>query len=94
MAELLTPEHFLPHVEKVFRIKDGGHALTLMQVEVLDLKGVPRQAFNLIFSGPPGDVLREGLYTLQVERGPEFELYVMPIHTPVPGKQHYQAVFN
>jgi hypothetical protein len=94
MTEPLTPEHFLPHVEKVFRVKDDGHALTLMQVEVLYFKGVPRQAFSLIFSGPPGDVLREGLHTLQVERGPEFELYVMPIHTPVPGKQHYQAVFN
>ena len=94
MTELLTPEHFLPHVEKVFRVKDDEHALTLMQVEVLDIKGGSRQPFTLIFSGPPGDVLREGRYTLQVERGPEFELYVMPVHTPVPGQQHYQAAFN
>jgi hypothetical protein len=94
MTELLTAEHFLPHVEKVFRVKDGAHTLTLAKVELLDLKGGPRQAFNLIFSGPPGDVLREGLYTFQVERGPEFEFYVMPIHTPVPGQQDYQAAFN
>jgi Domain of unknown function (DUF6916) len=56
--------------------------------------GTLHQAFNLIFSGPPGDVLREGLYTFQVERGPEFEFYVMPIHTPAPGQQDYQAAFN
>lgn len=94
MAEILTPEHFLPHVKKVFRVKDGRHALTLAQVEVSASTGGPRQGFNLIFSGPPGDVLREGLYTLQVERGPEVELYVMPIHTPTPGQQDYQALFN
>jgi hypothetical protein len=94
MFEVLTPEHFLPHVGKVFRVKDGRHALTLSQVEVSDAKGGQRQAFNLIFSGPPREVLREGLYTLQVERGPEFELYVMPIHTPTPGQQDYQALFN
>jgi hypothetical protein len=94
MAETLTPEHFLSHVQKVFRLKSGRHALTLARIELSDFKGGQRQAFNLIFSGPPGDVLSEGLYTLQVENGPEFELYVIPIHTPIPGRQDYQAAFN
>jgi len=94
MAENLTAEHFQPHVKKVFRVKDGRHALTLAHIETSISKGGPREAFNLIFSGPPGDVLREGLYTLQVEGGPEFELHVMPIHTPTPERQDYQALFN
>jgi hypothetical protein len=94
MVELLTPEHFLPHVEKVFRVKGGRHALTLAQVEVSGVKGGERQSFNLIFSGPPGDVLAEGMYMLEVADGPQFELYVMPIYTPEPGRQNYQSAFN
>jgi hypothetical protein len=94
MAEIMTPQHFMPHVEKAFRVKGGHHAFTLAQVEVSGEKGGPRQSFNLIFSGPPGDVLPEGLYMLEVADGPQFELYVMPIHTPDPGRQNYQSAFN
>jgi hypothetical protein len=94
VAENLRAEHFQPHEQKIFRVKGGRHALKLAHVEVLAIKGGQRHAFNLIFTGPPGDVLREGLYVLQVENGPEFELYVMPIHTPSPGQQDYQALFN
>jgi hypothetical protein len=99
MAEQLTPEHFLPHVNKVFGVRGGRHVLTLSSVETLQpraaaLPGAVPQPFNLIFSGPPGDVLHEGLYTLDVENGPHFDLYVIPIHTPAPGRQDYQAAFN
>jgi hypothetical protein len=97
MADLLTPEHFLPHVSKVFRVKDGRHALTLVAVEGRKLEEgewAPREPFNLIFRGPPGDVLPEGLYIVETEDGASFELYVNPVHTPFPGRQDYQAAFN
>jgi hypothetical protein len=99
MAEPLTPEHFLPHVDKTFRVKDGQHAFRLARVDVHKLSAheagqAPRQPFTLIFSGPPGNVLREGSYTMEVDEGPQFELYVMPVHTPSPGRQDYQAAFN
>jgi hypothetical protein len=57
-------------------------------------KGAPRPPFTLIFSGPPGDVLGEGLYALELEDGPSFDLYVMPIRTPLLGRQDYQVVIN
>jgi hypothetical protein len=99
MDEPLTAEHFLPHVDKLFRVKDGRHALRLARVEVhkrgeKEAQYRARQPFNLIFSGPSGDVLREGLYVFEVEGGPQFELYVMPVHTPERGRQDYQALFN
>ncbi|HEX8663400.1 MAG TPA: hypothetical protein VF744_05160 [Beijerinckiaceae bacterium] len=99
MAEQLTPQHFLPHVQKVFRVEGGRHALTLTVVEQRRLEdheaGVDfREPFNLIFRGPPGDVLSEGMYRLAVEDGPSFELYVMPVHTPARDRQNYQASFN
>src|SRR3954468_1357354 len=99
MSELFSPEHFLPHVEKIFRVQGSHHVLTLARVETRrreewELEMGDRDPFNLIFRGPAGDVLREGLYTLAVEDGPSFELYVIPIHTPSRDRQNYQAAFN
>jgi hypothetical protein len=99
MTEQLTPAHFRPHVEKVFRVQDGRHRLTLAELQTFSLTDaqraiVPREPFNLIFHGPSGDILREGLYLFETDGGAAFELYVMPIQTHVRGRQDYQAVFN
>jgi uncharacterized protein DUF6916 len=99
MDQPLTADHFLPHVGQVFRVKGGRHALTLSGVEVLPLaerqaKALPRQQFTVIFAGPHGDVLREGLHVLECGGGPAFELYLMPIQTFARDRQDYQAVFN
>ena len=99
MAEPLTPETFLPHVDKLFRVKGGRYALTLSQVDARPMEAweatiVRHQAFTLIFGGPPGDVLREGLYVLEVEGGPAYELYVIPVQTLARDRQDYQVVFN
>jgi hypothetical protein len=102
MSELLTlvPDDFTPHVGKVFHARNTSHALTLTRVEQRQLAewenrelGL-RQPFNLIFRGPPGDVLAEGMYTMDVEGGPSFELYMIPIHTPQRDRQNYQSAFN
>ncbi|MBV8568832.1 MAG: hypothetical protein JO366_12750 [Methylobacteriaceae bacterium] len=96
MPEQLTAEHFLPHVDKVFRVLGGAHALTLVQVDALPLQPNvgQRRPFTLIFRGPPGNVLREGLYTMEVDAGPAFDLYIIPVYTPARDRQDYQAVFN
>lgn len=99
MAEPLTPETFQPHIDKLFRVKDWQHALTLTSVEIRHLLPHERavlqhQAFTLIFRGPPGEVLPDGLYTLEAEGGPAFELYVIPIQTMSRDRQDYQVVFN
>ena len=97
MDEPLTADHFAPHIDKVFRVKDGAHALVLTQIDRIEQwKPGPgqRRPFILIFRGDPGNVLMEGLYTLEVEDGPAFELYVMPIQTSARDRQDYQAAFN
>jgi hypothetical protein len=38
--------------------------------------------------------LREGLYVLEVEGGPAFQLYVIPVQTLARDRQDYQVVFN
>jgi hypothetical protein len=99
MTEQLTAEHFRPHVTKVFHVRGGRHSLTLTALEAFDLSEAQRQLlsrppFTLIFAGPPGDVLPEGEYAFEVEGGPAFEFYVMPIHTAARDRQDYQAAFN
>lgn len=96
MTEPLTHEHFEPHLHKDFRF-GGAIALRLTQIEVKPdppLPGLAYKAFTLIFTGPPGKVLPEGFYAAEVEGGPRFEFYIMPIHTPARDRQEYQAVFN
>lgn len=98
MAEQATHEDFRPHLSKTFRVRGGQHALVLRHVEEFSgglASGQNRRSsFALIFSGPAGDVLREGIYAFEVDGGLSFEFHIMPIHTPVPDHQEYQAIFN
>src|SRR5262245_53106665 len=94
-----TLEHILAHVNKTCLVKGRAHAPTPERVERRRVEDRDngeglRQPYNPVFHGPTGNVLREGLYTLEDEDGPEFELYVIPIHTPVRDRQNYQAAFN
>jgi hypothetical protein len=99
MDEPLKAELFIPHVGKVLRVRGGRHALTLTDVELHPRQEaqatlMSRQPFTLILAGPPGDVLREGFYSLEIDDGPTFELYVMPIQTFAAGRQEYQVAVN
>jgi len=97
MIGLLQHDDFAPYVDKLFRFEGRHYALRLAAVDVSDRLNVPdgqRQPFILIFHGPRGDVMPEGLYAAEVEGGASFELYVIPIHTVAPDRQDYQAAFN
>jgi hypothetical protein len=94
MAERPTPETFQPFVGQTFKIGDGRYAFELANIEVgAEQSGWGFRPFTLIFQGPPGDVLPEGMYALAADGGAGFDLYLMPIHTPAPGRQDYQSVF-
>lgn len=96
MDELLTLEHFTPHVGKLVRFRDTDFAFPIDRIE----GGKPppgwlRVPFLVIFRGPrDGRVLPEGFYVCEIEGGPTYDMYVAPIHTPAPGSQEYQAAFN
>lgn len=94
----LTADAFAPHVGTSFRVEGGRHMLSLSEVERFENQpghGDPAfRPFTLIFSGPPGDVLAEGMHTIIREDGTAYDLYLIPVHTPAPGRQDYQAVFN
>jgi hypothetical protein len=94
----LTADTFAPHLGTSFRVEGGHHVLSLREVERLASQpghGDPAfEPFVLIFSGPPGDVLAEGMHTIGREDGTAYDLYLIPVHTPARERQDYQAVFN
>ena len=81
-------EDFTPHTGKLFQPEGGSFGLVLERVELA------APGFNLLFRGPTGTILPEGLHHFTLEDGDSFTFHLMPIHTPLPGHQDYQAVFN
>lgn len=95
----LTADLFDGHLGQAFHVGEADLTLVLTAVERVAMQAweaeiAPRAPFTLVFRGPPGVVLREGLRTLEVEGGPAYDLYIIPTHTPSTAHQNYQAVFN
>ena len=91
----LTADLFARHLGQTFQVGGGRHALTLTKIETSPKEAwQARAAFLLLFSGPTGDVVAEGMRTITLDDGTAYDLYLIPIHTPAPGRQDYQAVFN
>lgn len=98
MEEFLQLEDFKPHVGKIFRFKGTRFAFPLDRISS-DRKRLPkwakRRPFTLIFSGPrEHEHLPEGMHECEIEGGPTYAIYVMPIQTMQPDRQEYQAIFN
>ena len=97
MSRVLTAEDFIAHVGKTVTPKGQHRALTLVSVDTEPRpgrNGPTREPFTLILRGARDDVLPEGLYDVAVQNGPEFALYIIPIHTVARDRQNYQVVFN
>lgn len=100
MALELTADLFEGHVGRTFSIEGDPRSVVLTGVERRPLQASEAGTqvggpFTLVFSGPPRDVLAEGIRTLRTETEDQaFDLYLMPVHTPAPDRQDYQAVFN
>ena len=97
MVEPLRDADFAPHVGKQFRFAGVPVTLRLASIDVRPggaMPGAARAPFTLIFHGPVGEILPEGLHRAEIQDGPTLEFYLMPIHTVAAGRQEYQAVFN
>jgi hypothetical protein len=95
--DILTTEHFKPHVGKVVRFRGTPFSLTLERIEGRDEPpppGFQRAPFLVIFRGPRDAVIPTGTYECEIEAGPTYSLYVMPIHTAEREWQEYQSAFN
>lgn len=105
MADQPTHEDFQLHLNKAFQVKGLPFSFALSKVELPPVSPQEMQArkaaklhrtqpFTLIFTAPSDKLLNPGAYTICAEGAPDFEVYLIPIRTLVPGMQDYQAVFN
>jgi hypothetical protein len=97
MVDILRHEDFVPHLDKLFSFNGWHGTLRLDHIDQPRHAGNLNQSrtpFTLIFHGTHGNILPEGLYIATVDGATNFEIYVMPIHTPAADRQEYQAVFN
>ena len=83
---------FTPFLDQTFHI--GPADLVLSAAVDRTAPGADFASFTLIFAGPREPVLPEGSYAAHVAGGPDWELYIMPIHTHDRTRQEYQVVFN
>jgi hypothetical protein len=96
-VEVLTAESFEPHVGKTVLLDGTGKELRMDRIEKQGASpGTPREPFIVIFSAPRDQqhFVPEGTYECRVENGPSWTLYLIPVNTPVGGRQEYQASFN
>ncbi len=93
--EELHQEGFTEYIDSEFRVMDhpsGEFALRL--VEVNDRMTTPRQEiFSLLFHGPAGFFLPQGIYRLKHGDLGELDLFLVPVGQDQQGFQ-YEAVFN
>jgi hypothetical protein len=93
-VEILTAAHFAPYRGGAFQVEGWPHPLLLREIHESPGGAGFRAPFNLVFQGPRHDLLAEGLRRMAAVDGPAFELYLMPVSTPEPDRQDYQAAFN
>jgi hypothetical protein len=97
MTILSQHQDFARFIGKRFECANQQVVLQLVSIEVKPryvVAGSERTPFLLIFHGPVGQVLPEGMFRTSIEDGPVTDIYIMPIHTVAPDRQEYQAVFN
>ena len=98
MSDRLELATFEPCVGEAFRIEgDEGPALELTLAEAKTGPWQPEEgstfAFELIFRGPAGPVLRQATYRMTHATLGSLDIFIVPIKTGADGTI-YQAVFS
>jgi hypothetical protein len=97
MTALSQHQEFAPFVGRRFDFEGQRVVLHLVSIDLKPsyfIAQTQHTPFTLIFHGPAGDVLPEGMFRAHIETGPVTDIYIMPTHTVVADRQEYQAVFN
>lgn len=96
-ADEMTIEHFQPYEGRNVFLKDFDFTLKLTSVEGGEhppQPGFTRKPFLIVLSGPKQPLVRPGSYMCEIEGGPTYELFLLPIHTVATDRQDYQSVFG
>ena len=92
---LLNHATFAPQLNSVFTLlRQNTERVELRLVEVSELKRSRRQErFSIVFRGPAGNSVPQGLYEFKHETIGSFALFIVPVGQD---DQHvlYEAIFN
>jgi len=99
MTQELTSAVFRKYVGQSFSASGdafGKMTLTLASVKDVELKRqtVPMEVFSLCFEGDATPVLPQGIYTFEHAEFGSFTLMMVPVISPVPGRQRYEIVIS
>ncbi len=95
MADLLTPEDFLPWEGRTVRVNTIPEPINLLlaRVERLPWLALHREPFALYFEAPTSMYLIDGTYEFDCGRGGPHAMHITQI-MPHPDRRRYQAVFS
>lgn len=91
----LTADDFSKHVNTVFTFHDGNREWPFTLISVSTLPGRPRkrQPFSLMFTGVPGVVFPQRIYSLNHASMGRMEIFIVPIGADAEGTQ-YEVIFS
>ena len=95
MIDQLTHENLSQNLKTTFRTTiTPEQQVDLELTEVSELRRLPGQEqFSVVFRGPSGFFLGQGIRAFSHEHLGEFELFVVPVRQDAQGF-YYEAVFN
>ena len=94
-AENITAEMFRAHLDSQFRVVLDGGEIPLRLVEVTEpVTAGGFERFLLVFHGPSGALLPDGLHTFQHESLGWFAIFIVPIFGSNAERIVYEASFN
>lgn len=99
MLDQLTHDHFTKHLDTTFTVAIGGKKTQRWRlIEAKDVRShggiATRHAFAVLFSGPGGSPVPQGVYKFTHAKMRNMEILVCPIIEEGGKKMHYEAVFN
>ena len=99
MLDKLTHHDFTKHLNTDFTVATGAKKPQKWKlIEAKDVRShggtAERQAFSLLFSGPGGSPVAQGVYKVKHAKMKNMEILVVPVVAEGGKEMHYEAVFN
>lgn len=95
MEASLTHEEFSKNANTKFQVQlNENTPVELELTEISEVKLYPKQEeFTIVFRGPLGSFLGQGVRDFKHDQMGQFELFIVPIRQDAQGF-YYEAVFN
>ena len=99
MLDKLTHHDFAKHLNTPFTVTVSGKKTQRWRlIEATDVRShsgtAERHAFSVLFSGPGGSPVPQGVYKIKHAKMRNMEILVSPVAAEGGKRMHYEAVFN